>query len=230
MALSPGYDHQDRARQEPAPGWTFFRQWLKNPIRVAAISPSSKQLARQMISAVAAALPSGDRTRRRHRRIYPGPARARHRTGRHAGAGTERGVAPAPGAHVSAASRSFAATPATCGKSPNATASPATRRVDAIISGLGLLSMPRPTQQAILSADLRLPAVGRPVHPVHLRPGQPGDARSDRFPRPGGSPRQLYLVERPARTSMSTTAHLRAIESPLHALSRSRRRNAGLRS
>ena len=30
-------------------GWTFFRQWLKNPRTVAAISPSSRQLARQMM-------------------------------------------------------------------------------------------------------------------------------------------------------------------------------------
>src|SRR5690606_159302 len=30
-------------------GWTFFRQWLKNPLGTAAISPSSNQLARQML-------------------------------------------------------------------------------------------------------------------------------------------------------------------------------------
>ncbi len=30
--------------------WTFFRQWLKNPIGMAAISPSSPQLARQMMA------------------------------------------------------------------------------------------------------------------------------------------------------------------------------------
>ena len=30
--------------------WTFFRQWLKNPLGMAAISPSSRQLARQMMS------------------------------------------------------------------------------------------------------------------------------------------------------------------------------------
>ena len=35
--------------------WAFFRQWLKNPLAVAAVSPSSPQLARQMI----AALPAG---------------------------------------------------------------------------------------------------------------------------------------------------------------------------
>lgn len=30
--------------------WTFFRQWLKNPMGMAAISPSSPQLARQMMA------------------------------------------------------------------------------------------------------------------------------------------------------------------------------------
>jgi phospholipid N-methyltransferase len=32
--------------------WAFFRQWLKNPLGVAAVSPSSPQLARQMIHAL----------------------------------------------------------------------------------------------------------------------------------------------------------------------------------
>jgi len=30
--------------------WTFFRQWLKNPLGIAALSPSGRQLTRQMIS------------------------------------------------------------------------------------------------------------------------------------------------------------------------------------
>lgn len=41
----------------PAARLEFLRQWLKNPLGVAAVSPSSPQLARQMI----AALPSGAR-------------------------------------------------------------------------------------------------------------------------------------------------------------------------
>jgi len=35
--------------------WIFFRQWLKNPLSIAALSPSGRQLARQMI----AELPAG---------------------------------------------------------------------------------------------------------------------------------------------------------------------------
>ena len=30
--------------------WTFFRQWLKNPIKMASITPSGQQLARMMVS------------------------------------------------------------------------------------------------------------------------------------------------------------------------------------
>ena len=32
------------------PAWIFFRQWLKNPLSIAALSPSGRQLARQMIA------------------------------------------------------------------------------------------------------------------------------------------------------------------------------------
>jgi phospholipid N-methyltransferase len=32
-----------------AVNWTFFRQWLKNPLGIAALSPSSRRLAREMI-------------------------------------------------------------------------------------------------------------------------------------------------------------------------------------
>ena len=42
---------ETRSRLGPdGPGWTFFRQWLKNPLAIAAISPSSRQLARQMVA------------------------------------------------------------------------------------------------------------------------------------------------------------------------------------
>src|SRR5436305_1291005 len=41
-------DHK-RADAEVPAGWTFFRQWLKNPLGIAALSPSGRQLTRQMI-------------------------------------------------------------------------------------------------------------------------------------------------------------------------------------
>jgi phospholipid N-methyltransferase len=47
---------QDRKLAE-SDTWTFFRQWLKNPMAMAALSPSGQQLTRQMI----AELPHGTR-------------------------------------------------------------------------------------------------------------------------------------------------------------------------
>jgi len=38
------------ADAESPAAWTFFRQWLKNPLGIAALSPSGRQLTRQMIS------------------------------------------------------------------------------------------------------------------------------------------------------------------------------------
>jgi len=49
-------DRADTAADR-AHAWTFFRQWLKNPIKMASITPSGQQLAKMMI----AELPSGAR-------------------------------------------------------------------------------------------------------------------------------------------------------------------------
>lgn len=131
--------------------WTFFRQWLKNPRGVAAISPSSQQLARQMMSE----LPRGAR-----RVIELGGG-----TGVFTRALLGTGIAPAdllvlelneelhqhlqrhfPQVHVACADARDLADVARAhgfhGQTP----------ADAIVSGLGLLSMPRPTQQAILDS------------------------------------------------------------------------------
>lgn len=132
-------------------GWTFFRQWLKNPLGMAAISPSSPQLARQMMSE----LPRGAR-----RVIELGGG-----TGVFTRALLEHGIAPAdllvlelneelhqhlqrhfPQVQVACAdARDLAELAQARGFGPEAPA-------DAVISGLGLLSMPRATQLAILSA------------------------------------------------------------------------------
>ena len=44
----PLRDHPAKADRS-AVHWTFFRQWLKNPLAMAALSPSSRRLAREMI-------------------------------------------------------------------------------------------------------------------------------------------------------------------------------------
>jgi len=131
--------------------WTFFRQWLKNPRGVAAISPSSQQLARQMMSE----LPRGAR-----RVIELGGG-----TGVFTRALLEYGISPAdllvlelneelhqhlqrhfPQVHVACADArdlgGVAIAHGFHGETP----------ADAIVSGLGLLSMPRQTQRDILGS------------------------------------------------------------------------------
>ena len=141
---------RDASRNTPT-SWTFFRQWLKNPLGTAAISPSSRQLARQMM----AELPRG-------------PARVIELgggTGVFTQALLDHGVLPAdllvlelneelhqhlqrhfPQVQVACADAAdLAAVAEARGFGPD-------RPADAVISGLGLLSMPKTTQQSILAA------------------------------------------------------------------------------
>ena len=140
----------DRTRSLPA-GWTFFRQWLKDPLKVAAISPSSKQLARQMMSQL---------PRQARRVIELGGG-----TGVFTQALLDHGIAPADllvlelneelHQHLV---RQFPGASVVCGDATNLreiaerNGFAGEQRADAIISGLGLLSMPRQTQHGILSA------------------------------------------------------------------------------
>jgi phospholipid N-methyltransferase len=143
-------DSDDSTRSLPA-GWTFFRQWLKNPLRVAAISPSSRQLARQMMTQL---------PRHCRRVIELGGG-----TGVFTQALIDHGIAPADllvlelneelHQHLV---RQFPHAKVVCGDASNLRAIADEhgfrdeQNADAIISGLGLLSMPRPVQQAILQA------------------------------------------------------------------------------
>lgn len=146
--------HKPRAASRSisdAPGWTFFRQWLKNPLAVAAITPSSRQLARQMVSE----LPPDTRSV-----VELGGG-----TGVFTEALLEHGIAPEhllvlelneelhhhlrqrfPQSHVVCAdARDLPAVARRVGFLDEG-------KADAVISGLGLLSMPKPTQQAIVEA------------------------------------------------------------------------------
>jgi len=131
--------------------WAFFRQWLKNPIGVAAVSPSSPQLARQMIAALPpstsriielgggtgaiteALLASG---------IKPAGLmvmelnEAMHQTLRQRFPGISLHLGNATDMHSLAESSGFL------------DAGPA----DAVVSSLGLLSMPRALQRDIVGA------------------------------------------------------------------------------
>lgn len=147
---TPERTHRAKADAPDLPmGWVFFRQWLKNPLGIAAFSPSSRQLARQMM----AELP-----RDAERVIELGGG-----TGVFTRALLEHGIEPgnllvlelneALFAHLRA---NFDDVHVVCG---DAGELPALAEgigfmqpgpVDAIISGLGLLPMSREVQQRIL--------------------------------------------------------------------------------
>lgn len=139
------------AKAELPVAWTFFRQWLKNPLSIAAFSPSGRQLAKQMI----AELPHDAR-----RVIELGGG-----TGVFTRALIDHGIAPkdllvlelnqALFAHLRSR---FAEAHVVCGDAQELK-SIATQAgylkdgpADAVLSGLGLLSMSRRTQRAILEA------------------------------------------------------------------------------
>jgi phosphatidylethanolamine/phosphatidyl-N-methylethanolamine N-methyltransferase len=131
--------------------WTFFRQWLRNPLATAAISPSGAQLARLML----AELPAGAQ-----RVIELGGG-----TGVFTAALLAHGIHDSelmvvelneelhqhllqrfPGAHVACGdARELSALADSCGFAEGGAA-------DAVVSGLGLLSMSRSTQQAIVAS------------------------------------------------------------------------------
>lgn len=135
--------------------WTFFRQWLRRPLSTAAVSPSSRFLARKMV----AALPEGT-----DRVIELGAG-----TGTFTRAMIERGIAPEdllavefnpdlhqylrrrfPGIHVVQADARNLGDIAEIREFVRSGA------VQAVISGLGLLSMNRATQRAILAGAFSL--------------------------------------------------------------------------
>lgn len=135
----------------PPEAWTFFRQWMRNPLGIAALSPSGRQLTRQMIGE----LPRGAR-----RVIELGGG-----TGVFTRAMLAHGIAPRDllvlelnrplyeylHAH-------FPDVRVECGDARELVAIAqrdgfaAEGPADAIISGLGLLSMSRATQAQILDA------------------------------------------------------------------------------
>lgn len=140
--------HCDPAQPD---AWTFFRQWLRNPRAMAAMAPSSRQLAKLMIEQ----LPTG----------------ARHIVELGGGTGVftqallEHGIEPSNLVVVELNEelhqllmRRFPSVHVVCGDAQELKAivrdSGATDEksgIDAVVSGLGMLSMPRATQRAILT-------------------------------------------------------------------------------
>ncbi len=151
--MTPPTRPEDRilAESDGPVAWTFFRQWLKNPLGIAALSPSGRQLARQMI----AELPHETR-----RVIELGGG-----TGVFTRALIGHGIAPddllvlelneALYQHLRTR---FAGVHVVCGDARELKSIVAedgfldAGAADAVISGLGLLSMTRRTQAEIIEA------------------------------------------------------------------------------
>jgi phospholipid N-methyltransferase len=162
----------DRSAQNESPAaWTFFRQWLKNPRAMASLAPSSRQLAAQMV----AQLPEGAR-----QIVELGAG-----TGVFTRALIDHGIAPErllvvelneelhallrrrfPQSHVVhgdacdladiAHSEGFAA-----------------GGIDAVISGLGFLAMPRDLQKRILQAVFSVLGADKPLIQFTYGPSSP---------------------------------------------------------
>jgi phosphatidylethanolamine/phosphatidyl-N-methylethanolamine N-methyltransferase len=131
--------------------WTFFRQWLKNPIKMASIAPSGQQLAQMMVDE----LPTGAR-----RVVELGGG-----TGVFTTALLKHGIAPEdlivvelnpelhahlqrlfPKVHViQGDARELVRITTELGYAAHGP-------VDAIVSGLGMLSIPKPIQLQIMQA------------------------------------------------------------------------------
>ena len=147
----------DSATETPERGWTFFRQWLKNPLAMAAVSPSSRELAQSMLRE----LPQGA-----SRVIELGGG-----TGVFTRETLAAGIAPErllvlelnqtlythlreefPEVNIACGdARDLALIVARIGFIDDGPA-------DAVISGLGMLSMARPTQRAILEGAFEVMA------------------------------------------------------------------------
>jgi phospholipid N-methyltransferase len=163
-AAPPAQDHRA--------AWTFFRQWLKNPRATAAFSPSSRRLARRMI----AELPAGATSV-----VELGGG-----TGAITSALLEHGIAGDhllvlelnpelygllrrrfPAARVvHGDARDLASIVAASGFAPAG-------QVDAVVSGLGFLAMPRAVQRAILAAVFAVLGPGRPLVQFTYGPASP---------------------------------------------------------
>ena len=143
-------DSPDSSRSQPV-GWTFFRQWLKNPREVAAISPSSKQLARQMVHQL-------PRHARRVIELGGGTGVLTRAVLAHGIAAEDLLVLELNEELHQHLQREFPGVHAVCGDAMHLReiaaqhGFQAANRADAIVSGLGLLTMPPISQQLLMAA------------------------------------------------------------------------------
>lgn len=164
--------HNSALFSSTSPAWTFFRQWLKNPRAMAALSPSGQKLTSEMIAQV------------------PPDARRVIELGAGTGVFTrallEHGIAPDNLLVVELNTelsdllhRRFPAARVINGNACDlsdivsncAFADP--DGIDAVVSGLGFLTMPRPLQRSILQAVFAVLGPDRPLIQFTYAPTNP---------------------------------------------------------
>lgn len=159
-------DHSRRtpdATSSDAPAaWTFFRQWLKNPRAVAAFSPSSRKLATQMV----AQLPADSR---KVIELGGGTGAFTRALLDHGIAGEDLMVLELNAELAQLLRARFPQARVVNGDACDLHDIVGSARfadesgVDAVVSGLGFLTMPRPLQHSILSAVFSVLGVDRPL-------------------------------------------------------------------
>lgn len=155
-----------------SPAWTFFRQWLKNPLVMASLAPSGRKLAREMVAQVP---PHAQRV------IELGAG-----TGVFTRALMEHGIAPQDllvvelnGELSELLHLRFPDTRVVNGNACDLAAIVAQNGfsdaggIDAVVSGLGFLTMPRALQRTILQAVFSVLGPDRPLIQFTYAPTNP---------------------------------------------------------
>ena len=160
----------DSGQSAQSAAWTFFRQWMRNPRAVASLAPSGRQLTRAMM------------------RQLPEDACCVVELGAGTGVFTrallDRGIAPRDLVVVELNEELHALL---CGRFPDAMVvngdardlrsivqrAGITRSVDAVVSGLGFLTMPREIQKQILEAVFAVLGEGRSLIQFTYAPTSP---------------------------------------------------------
>lgn len=170
MREYPGHD--DALAADELPAWTFFRQWLKNPLATASLAPSGQQLAHAMVAQL------------------PADARRVVELGGGTGVFTQALLAhgiPPEGLLVLELNdelhrllqRRFPSVEVVHGDARNlvdilaTTGFAAPGEIDAVVSGLGFLAMPRVLQREILRAVFAVLGPGRPLIQFTYGPRSP---------------------------------------------------------
>ncbi len=177
--------------------WTFFRQWLRNPRAMAALSPSSRQLARLMIEQLPRGAQPHHRARRRHRRLHAGAARARHRSGSPARRRVERRAAPAPASALSGCARRLRRCAGAEDDRPRQRVRRRRRRRRGRQWSWHAVDVANDAARDPVRR-VRGAARRRAVHPVHVRTGEPVVARALERARAARAPRGRCVAQRAA--------------------------------